>query len=138
MSATTHLRKTPTENMLKALKNFGVSQTEIAEMNFDQASKKIGELKLKAFGKQDTPKIELASEKREVPLQAPQPKPTTQSYTLDEAIEEANDTMRISTERVMEFFNIKDKSELKEAHIALIQEVDRQIYALSHWVDKKG
>ncbi len=38
----------------------------------------------------------------------------------------------------MDYFGLKDKSELKEAHIALIQETSRQVYGLKYWIEKSN
>jgi len=37
---------------------------------------------------------------------------------------------------VMEQFGVKDKSRLSEVHVALIQEMSRQVYGIRYWVGK--
>jgi hypothetical protein len=39
---------------------------------------------------------------------------------------------------VMGYFGMRDKSELKEVHVALIQEMSRQVYGLKYWIGKPG
>jgi hypothetical protein len=51
---------------------------------------------------------------------------------------EVRNTLSEATKIVEENFGLNDKSELKESHVVLIQEVRRQPYGLKYWVEKSS
>ena len=106
-----------TENQAKAPRNFDVSETKIQALSKKQASEMLTQL------------IERARSN-------PRRKPLKNKNNGRNPLTEAKGNLSEATTLVMEQFGLRDKSELNEGHIALIQETSRQIYGLKYWIGK--
>ena len=106
----------PTTKQIEALRNFKVPEEKIQALNIGQASEMIAQL----IGHARTNGNGVRSKKE------------------DERLSQVRDNLDDAGKIVMEYFGIKDKSKLKEAHIALIQETSRQVYGLKYWVEKSN
>jgi hypothetical protein len=105
-----------TTKQVQALRNFKVPEATIQALSFEQASAMLDELigRARAMSNGNN-------------------KPRTPN-----ASSEAKTTLTEATRIVLEHFGLRDKSELREAHMALIQEVSRQLYGLKYWVEKSS
>jgi hypothetical protein len=107
-----------TANQAKALRNFDIPEAKIQTMNKKQASELLTQL------------IERARSN-------PRRKPANNNDGID-PLTEARTNLSDATAIVMGQFGIKNKSELSEAHVALVQETSRQIYGLRYWIGKSN
>jgi hypothetical protein len=126
----------PTERQIAALRNFKVPEETIQGLTFDEASKLldkyIGAIRGKEKKNPDDKKPDSTDTN---------PKPEIEK---DEALaegfdpaDEAQEIMENAGNRVMSYFGISEKAQLSEAHINLMQEVQREIYVLRHWANGK-
>lgn len=106
-----------TVNQMKALRNFDVPEATIQTLSKREASELLTELISR-------------TEKRPV-KQSPEGK-NDKWNPVEQVQENLSDATRI----VMDQFNIKDKSNLSEVHVAMIQEMSRQVYGIKYWVGK--
>lgn len=106
----------PTTKQIEALRNFKVSEERIQGLSIEQASEMLAQLVKRA---------------REGRKSAP---PNKDEATLSQASANLGEAARI----VMDYFGLEDKSQLNEAHIALIQETSRQVYGLKYWIEKSN
>lgn len=108
-----------TANQAKALRNFDIPEARIQALNKKQASELLTQL------------IEHARTN-------PRRKPAYNKGDGIDPLTEASGTLSEATKLVMEHFGLRDKSELREVHVALIQETARQIYGLKYWIGKSN
>ena len=108
-----------TANQAKALRNFNISEERIHALNKTQASELLTQL------------IEHARER-------PVRKPSYQKSDGVDPLTGAKETLAEATTAVMQQFGLRDTSELREVHVALIQETARQIYGLRYWIGKSN
>jgi hypothetical protein len=106
-----------TTKQVQALRNFKVPEATIQALSFEQASVMLDEL------------IGQARSGGQVNNKPPK--------RLD-ASSDAKSTLVEATRIILEHFGLHDKSELRESHIVLIQEVSRQLYGLKYWVEKSS
>ena len=104
-----------TTKQVQALRNFKVPEATIQALSFEQASAMLDELIGRARAGQGNK-----------PPKSP------------DASSEAKTTLTEATKIVLDHFGLRDKSELKESHVVLIQEVSRQLYGLKYWVEKSS
>ncbi len=107
----------PTTKQIEALRNFKVPEANIQALNFEQASSMLEGLIAKARGGG---------------------KGNLKPRGKLDPVGEAKNTLSEATKIVVEHFGLNDKSELKESHVVLIQEVSRQLYGLKYWVEKSS
>jgi|SRR5579863_5727958 len=105
-----------TVNQMKALRNFDVPEATIQTLNKSDASALLTELISRTGGK---------------PRQSPERKGVAMN-----PLEAVRENLVDATSIVMEQFGVKDKSRLSEVHVALIQEMSRQVYGIRYWVGK--
>jgi ribonuclease D len=108
-----------TANQAKDLRNFDIPEAKIQALNKKQASELLTQL------------IERA---RSNPRKKP---PSNENKGMD-SISEVQGNLSDATNIVMQQFGLKDRSELREVHVALIQETARQIYGLRYWIGKSN
>ena len=106
----------PTSKQIQALRNFKVPEQEIQALTIEQASQMLQELVKRARSGSGS--------------RAPN--------TNDKVLSAVNDNLIEAAKIVMDYFGMREKSELKEVHVALIQKMSRQIYGLKYWIEKAG
>jgi hypothetical protein len=105
----------PTAKQVEALRKFRVPEEEIQALSIGQASEMLAQLVQRARSGKSTP-----------------------SNRGDVVLSQVSDNLTDAGKIVMGYLGIRDKSELKEAHVALIQEMSRQVYGLKYWIGKPG
>jgi hypothetical protein len=98
-----------TANQAKVLRNFDIPEVKIQALNKKQASELLTQL------------IERARS-------SPRKKHSDNENNGTDPITEVQGNLSDATRIVMEHFGLRDKSELTEEHVALIQEMSRQNY----------
>jgi transcriptional regulator of met regulon len=104
----------PTQKQVEALRKFRVPEEQIQALSIGQASEMLAHLVQRARSGNGTP-----------------PKG-------DRVLSQVSDNLTEAAKIVMEYFGLRDKSQLKEVHVALIQEMSRQVYGLKYWIEKAG
>jgi|SRR5579872_2785080 len=107
-----------TTKQIVALRNFKVPEDKIQALTLEQASAMLDDLIQKARSGGN-----------------PKPKPARAGV---DRITLVRDNLGDAGQIVMNYFGMKDKSELTEAHIVLIQEMARQVYGLKYWYEKSS
>lgn len=102
-----------TQNQVIALRKFGVSEGKLHALSKQQASELLSQFIARI----------------------PNTKPSWSGYNGD-VVETTRANLAEATKIVLEHFGLRDKSNLGEVHVALIQEVSRQIYGLKYWIGK--
>jgi hypothetical protein len=106
-----------TAKQAKALRNFDIPEAKIQALSKKQASEML---------------TQLIQRTRSNPTR----KPRVPKSDGTDPLNEVGGNLLDATRTVMDHFGIKDKSDLGEGHIALIQETSRQIYGLKYWRGK--
>jgi hypothetical protein len=107
----------PTTKQIEALRNFKVPEEKIRALNIEQASTMLAGL----IGRART--------------NGKGPKPQSKE---DGVLSQVSDNLADAAEIVMDYFDIKDRSQLRDVHVALVQEMSRQVYGVKYWIEKQG
>jgi len=103
-----------TTKQIEALRHFKVPESQIRALSVEQASQLLTELISRA---------------------RTNPKGKVQKLGSD-PLNHVSGNLNAAANIVMEYFELEDKGQLREEHIALIQECSRQIYGLKYWLGK--
>lgn len=108
----------PTTRQMEALRSFKVPEEKIQALSIEEASTMLAGLIGHARARS---------------------KPDGKPQKKDEGVlSQVSNNLSDAGEVVMDYFGIKDRSGLREVHVALIQEMSRQIYGLKYWIEKGG